>query len=155
MPTQLRSRRWSRGTPKQLRCSRQLQPGWPASPAYCHPPSTHAMITSLSCMCRCMGPISVKLTGDLFASVCQDEPMLRAHVATIRLADVGECCSAPQADGRQIQHLTPWAGVVDLQGHHSSSWQHSAICTCVWYQRAAQQHSSPVQNSPPVWVVVL
>jgi hypothetical protein len=37
-----------------------------------------------------MGPISVKLTGDLYASVCQDEPLLKAHVATIRLADVGE-----------------------------------------------------------------
>jgi hypothetical protein len=37
-----------------------------------------------------MGPVSVKLTGDLYTSVCQDEPLLRAHVATIRLADVGE-----------------------------------------------------------------
>lgn len=37
---------------------------------------------------RCMGPVSVKLTGDLYTSVCQDEPLLRAHVATIRLADV-------------------------------------------------------------------
>lgn len=37
-----------------------------------------------------MGPVSVKLTGDLYMSVCQDEPMLKAHVATIRLADVGK-----------------------------------------------------------------
>jgi hypothetical protein len=37
-----------------------------------------------------MGPASVKLTGDLFSSVCRDEPLLAAHVETIRLADVGE-----------------------------------------------------------------
>jgi len=41
-------------------------------------------------LCRCMGPVSVKLTGDLYTSVCQDEPLLMAHVATIRLADVGK-----------------------------------------------------------------
>lgn len=49
-----------------------------------------SLMSPVVLVCRCMGPVSVKLTGDLYVSVCQDEPMLRAHVATIRLADVGE-----------------------------------------------------------------
>jgi hypothetical protein len=49
-----------------------------------------------------MGPISVKLTGDLYASVCQDEPLLQAHVATIRLADVGELLNLAMPAGSDV-----------------------------------------------------
>ena len=99
-----------------------------------------------------MGPISVKLTGDLFASVCQDEPMLRAHVATIRLADVGKHCCPPHSGDKRSAFSS--GGVVGQQhvDDSSSLQQHHAHPLCLWQPAADVLHVTPAGPTSSVWV---